>query len=438
MKLISSFLLSMIFLVFTGCSDDNPDEFPYPDEKPTSEGRTLIIYQNAQNSLGYDQYHKNDSAEIVKGAPYMNKNDRILLYMDDKQNPRIYLITQTTVIPKCIYYSQSDADSSSPTTLYNVLNWCKTNYPAQSYGLVLWSHADGWLPPISPSTTHSSNSQASPSSFGIDVGTDGNMQYDLDYNGNIGSQMSIEDLAKALIQSGIHFDYMFFDACAMQCIECCYTLRHATDYIIAGPIMMPAVGANYQKLIKEGFFTDDPSDIARTYYQYMAHEAPFPYDDYGVVISSIKTDGLDSLARLTAEILPQSDGKSYPNMNNAQAYACYISSYGYAPEFYDAGQVMQRILTSSVDSATNYRRWETQLKHCIAYKAATPSIFSHYTITGNEIFIDINQDNYCAASMFVPQKKYTANAPNCRYGDLNEAFRNTEWYRDAGWQQKGW
>ena len=41
--------------------------------------------------------------------------------------------------------------------------------------------------------------------------------------------------------------------------------------------------------------------------------------------------------------------------------------------------------------------------------------------------------NYCGVAAFLPQPAYTQNANACIFGDLNELFRQTEWYRAAGW-----
>ena len=59
-----------------------------------------------------------------------------------------------------------------------------------------------------------------------------------------------------------------------------------------------------------------------------------------------------------------------------------------------------------------------------------PSYFDFQTMPASE--------EYCGVSMFVPQTLYTDNAVNCAYGDLNAAFRHTEWYAAAGWSATGW
>ena len=40
--------------------------------------------------------------------------------------------------------------------------------------------------------------------------------------------------------------------------------------------------------------------------------------------------------------------------------------------------------------------------------------------------------------MFVPQQRYADNAARCPQGNLNTTFRDTEWYRVAGWKAAGW
>ena len=47
-------------------------------------------------------------------------------------------------------------------------------------------------------------------------------------------------------------------------------------------------------------------------------------------------------------------------------------------------------------------------------------------------------EEYCGVAAFIPQHLYTDNAANSAYGDLNTAFRHTEWYKEAGWDVTGW
>lgn len=423
MKKKTSLLFFVTVLFLSACSDDDGPKVP----PITTKECTVIVYQNAQNSLGADNCHRSDSAEIVQGARFMGEGDRLLMYMDDGGTPRIYLVDKTTVVPQCVYRAGTDLDSSDPETLKLIVKWCADRYPASRYGLVLWSHADGWLPKIV------SSSGKRLRSFGLDVGPGGDMNRDRGADGNYGSQMTIDDMAVALEGTGVHFDYIFFDACLMQCVETDYVLRNVADYIVAGPIVMPAIGANYYKLMQKGLFGKNPADIAESYFRYMDSEAPYPYDDYGLVISVVRTEGLDSLARLQADALSEFNGR-YPDVSSVQRYADYVSSYGYSPEFFDAAQLMRKLAVS--DEA--YRRWKKQLDDCVVYKAATSEVFSYYDFLGRPYYIPVDRNDFTGISMFVPQRYYESNASSCRYGNLNEAFRQTQWYRAAGWEQKGW
>jgi len=73
-----------------------------------------------------------------------------------------------------------------------VLNDIIQMYPAQEYGLILWSHGTSWLP-----------AGSSLRSFGEDSG----------------EQMNIPDLAENL---PIKFDFILFDACLMVSVEVVY------------------------------------------------------------------------------------------------------------------------------------------------------------------------------------------------------------------------
>ena len=74
-------LLTYIIMctLVAGCShhDDEP-------VLPRKEGRrTVLIYQCAQNSLGYYNYHRQDSLELMDGLRYLDKSDRLLVFTDD-------------------------------------------------------------------------------------------------------------------------------------------------------------------------------------------------------------------------------------------------------------------------------------------------------------------------------------------------------------------
>lgn len=396
-------------LLTTSCSDSGID----PDD--VLHHKTAIVYFSAQNSLG--DYVMRDMREIAVGASSLKKDETVVVYLDRSVGSEIYVFdrTHTDLTPTLTF--EKNLDSSDPATIARVLSWTKENYPAQSYGLTLWSHADGWLPPLN-TDYQSAASRKWLKSFGVDD--------DDVFATDRGTSISIEDLATVLRNSGMKFRYVFFDACLMQCIEVDYALRNVTDYVIGAPISTTADGAYYTHQLTDGLFADDPADIARTYYADVAARVSSSYS-MGIVVSAVKTDELDSLARLTRRLVAKNDIKLTTldpqwAMDNVQYYNIYSAHLFFRPDFFDAAEAMEVILP-----AEDANLWREQLEKCVVYKAGTPTFYVEGASGG--IFLTLSA-GYSGVSMFVTQQKYADNAYLCPYGDLNEAWRQTEWAKN--------
>jgi hypothetical protein len=319
--------------------------------------------------------------------------------------------------------------------LQQVLTWTAQKFPADEYGLVMWSHADGWIPAQNPSVNSSDDSvlkskQApfAPYSWGIDVGAGGSMSTDKGADGKLGEQMNIENMAQAIEQSGVHLKYIFFDACMMQTLEVGYALRHATDYVVASPIAITAYGANYTHQLEFGLFSTDVTDIIKTYRADIVdpYQASL-YSDSGIVFAVVKTSALDQLAQATNMALQLSDinAENIHDLEGAQHYHTYTSHYYYRPHQYDARMAMQHILTPSA-----FALYDEALRQVVVDQVATSRFWagpSYYS------YMDVDTANYCGVSAFIPQEIYTQNAGRCPQGDLNQAFLKTEWSKAAGW-----
>lgn len=425
---LSARLICLLVLLTSlcACHDDEADPSLWPSGKAAH--RTVLIYMCAQNSLGADRYHLSDSAEIMQGRQFIAPNDRLLLYVDDAQYPRLMEISASSETPVLLRKWNNEVNSADPQTLRDVATWVRQHCPAEEYGLVLWSHADGWIPAVNKAYAPSSSTFA-PFSFGIDVGTGGSLAGDRDQTGKLGPQMDITEMAQALAESGMHLRYILFDACLMQNVESDYALRHVTDYVVASPIAISAYGGNYTHLIQAGLFSPQVEDIVTTYYaDIIDPEQSKTYDDYGVVISCVRTASLDTLARTIAELLPNSSiaiESTMPSFNGVQYYHPYHPHYFYRPKQHDLRCTMQRIL-----SEEDMQRLDEALAKVVTCKRATTRFWAG---PSNWTYINVDTTNYCGVAAFLPQPAYTQNAKACLYGDLNEQFRQTEWYRAAGW-----
>lgn len=412
------------------------------DEIYVEEGMartTVLVYMAAQNSLGLDyndqyRFQKLDSAEIMAGRSYIPSDGRLLVFIDDAETPRLYRVSPRSANPILIKRWSRDEDSASPEMLMEVLSLMKTTCPADNYGLVLWSHADGWLPAMNARVTSSRRTliiDRGTFSFGIDSGK-GIGQSDQDK----GSQMSITDMAAAIRESGVHAKYIFFDACLMQNVEVAYTLKDVADYIVASPIMTPAAGSNYMSQIKRGFFSDSPSDIAQTYYSDVTdpaqQEGASGYAGYGIVMSAVRTDKMEPLASAVAAALRRSDifADGSPDMEGVMAYLPYVRNYYYRPHFYDARQAMLKLFKGAEGDAA-----VKALDEAVVERVAT-NLF--YFGPGYYDMQNVDLSTYGGISMFIPQEIYTDNAYRCAFDDLNEAFKLQPWYEAAGWRYSGW
>ena len=424
------FPLLFLLLGILSCHDDK-SETTLPNPPVETARRTVLIYCAAQNSLGVSgTYYKSawteDSLELAAGKHFISDDDRLLVFVDDAYHPRLYRF-RADATPELVWQWGYDANSANPATFKDVLLRVKERFPAEEYGLSMWSHADGWLP---SSNTNYSKARTlptlSPLSFGIDVGTNGNMHSDhTSNNKDLGAQMNITDMAVAIRESGLHFTYIFFDACLMQCIEVAYELRDVTDYIIASPISIAAAGAYYTHMLERGFFSANPTDIAKTYYEDVtSEELARVYDDFGIVISALKTKELDALAAAVRTALADIDFSAYPDLTDAHAYHVYSYNYYFRPHYYDMRSALRHLLTDA-----QFAPVEAALTRATAFYAAT---HKYWVGPRDSDYHSLALSECCGVSMFFPQKEYADNASRCDFGNHNETYTQTAWAKAIG------
>ena len=322
------YILLLLTLLLCSCHDNTPTPEPVEPGSVTAR-RTVLVYMSAQNSLINNV--ATDSAEIMNGRQYLANNDRMLFFIDDGQSPRLYRVARQWSKPQLVQQWSNNLCSTDPNTLQSVLQWVKTQFPAHEYGLVMWSHADGWLPATDTNypTTLNAHVAARPFSFGIDTGNQSVWTDD-------GTQMNVTDMAQAIVQSGMHCRYIMFDACLMQNLEVAYALRHATDYVVASPMSIHNAGAYYTHQLRSGLFAQSPDSIALTYYNDVVNYADSIYDHMGIAISCIQTDQLEPLAALMKQALPHSllaNGQS-ANMAQVLSYQNYTYRFYWRPHNY--------------------------------------------------------------------------------------------------------
>lgn len=365
--------------------------------------RTVLVYMAADNNLS--SFQKDDLNEMLRGAIDIPSNSRLIIYVDDTSLPRILTFERQKgrrPVCKTLHRYDIEHNSGDAETLRMAMEWVIDNSPSESYGLVLWSHGESWIPFKSPA------------------------QKAVCLDSNSGSWMEIPDIANVL-SSFPRLEFILFDACFMQSIEVAYELRNNTNYIIGSPAEIPAPGAPYNRIIKPMFsLTNCAEGITEEYYK-AYNEGGITINgssanSYGVCLSIIDCSQMDQLAKVTKDMITKyaASTQSPETLQEIQRY--YYKESSTRPRYYDMNGYMLRLLTDHND----YIQWKDAFNRAVCYKITTPQWYSGYT--GME---KIDMKNYGGVSCYIPQN--TSNRTN-----LNKAFTSTLWYHAAGWQQIGW
>ena len=127
-------------------------------------------------------------------------------------------------------------------TITEVISYMAEQAPARRYGLILGGHGLGWVP-------DGTSVNAIRFSAFQDFWSPMPNALPTRWMGDSGKRAEIPQLAAAFGNTGLHFDYLLFDACFMSSIEALYDLRGCADRIIASPCEVMAAGFNYTDIL---------------------------------------------------------------------------------------------------------------------------------------------------------------------------------------------
>ncbi len=265
-----------------------------------------------------------------------------------------------------------------------------SDYPADSYGLIFFSHASGWLP---------EGMFSNPRSLVIDKG-DGTRH-----------EMEYTDFAAAIPDK--KFDFIILEACLMADVMSMYELRNKADYILASSaeIVSPGFEPVYKNEIIGLFNTKKPveevvSDFGKAYYNYVETYYAGQGAYYSMTLSLIKMSEMQNLATTTKTALKGKPiDQSTVQVNTIQRF----DRPNGLNRYFDMGHVMQNLLLSE------YEIFNEQLKKTVVWKANTKNFFMG---AGGSNGYVIN--HHSGLTTYVEQSMY----PN-----LNAAYKNSSWYK---------
>jgi hypothetical protein len=348
-----------IFLIGCDKETDLPD---------FAASRTVIAYMAANNDLSGDALA--DLEEMKQG--FSETGVRLVVFIDiSGEAPCLLEIGKDEENRIKTYEELNSADAG---ILQTVLREITGLYPADEYGLILWSHGTSWLP-----------SGIALRSFGNDSGR----------------EMNIPDLAGAL---PVKFDFILFDACLMGAVEVAYELKDKADFLIASSTETIYRGFPYDRIIPELLAPEvSPVRIAQQYFDY--------YDGQqgayrSATISVTDTHELEALAEATALVI----GDSPFNMANFDRTAVQrldVYNEQYVFDFLD-------FITKAFPQA-DLMALRGQINKTAIYKAHTPQFIGKYNIS-----------TYCGLGCYIPHPQRN---------DLNTYYHRLQWCEASGFSQ---
>lgn len=402
MKLrICFFLLLGLTFFLSACDNDDP-------EPGKGKGtRTVLAYIMADNNLS--KFSADDINEMMEGMKQVNASGcNLLVYTDEQYStPVLYHIYKNKkgIVQKEAIREYEEQISTDAAVMQEVIQRAFSEYPADSYGLIIWSHGEGWIPSPLPVKKNVSTRW-----IGQDT-TDGT------------HYLNITDMA-SVFETVPHLDFILFDACFGQSIEVAYELRKYTDYIIGSPTEIPGPGASYDKVVPAMFKEANVGiEIGKAYYE--PYEAKYtgaiPSDNSnwtgGVSVSVINCAALEDLASVTKQTLTEVERNTLLNGNlfDYDKRSKYSSGYvGY----YDMKQLMQYL-------SADMNAWTSVADDVIIYWRSTPKNFSGII----QSMFPLPQEASCGMSHYIPVFPTSA---------ATTAYRSTAWYEAAGLSKLNW
>lgn len=367
--------------------------------EPSLYKRTVLVYIAADNNLS--SFALQDLAEMKEGMAQVSDGTlHLLVYIDTGSSPRLVeLKKQNGQVVEDVVRTYDDRNSVGVDETLEVFDAVFTNpdFLAESYGLIYWSHADGWIPYGEVSTRW--------------VGQD---KTDGDHRMNLSELVTV-------LQSAPHLDFLMFDACFMASVEVAYEVRSFADYYIASPTETPGPGAPYQVLVPLMAADQAAVQMGQAYCDYYAAN----YNG-GIGISNsnwtggaslcvMRTDALEALAALTTQLLPA----EVVDIASLKKAVFDYDHDGWGRDYvgyFDLKQLMEQVLDDA-----SYATWTQAFDAAIAYWSTTPKNYSQFVGM-------FSMEGANGITHYIPGSSTQRDV----------AYRSLQWYQDAGLEKLGW
>lgn len=417
---MKKWLYTLLVIVLAACSNEIPEQQP-----AKRSGRTVLAYLISNNKAGsLDTYLRDNVIDMYTALGNMKESCTLLVfyrpytgdaplskptlmsfYADGRGNiNNVAALTGTELtfdavcrIAQKKEYTMNSQIATDPAVMEEVFTDMQTVAPSDSYGLILGSHASGWMKGTSVPTK----------AFGDDDG------YNID----------IPDLADVLKNSfSEKLDFVLFDACMMGTAEVGYELRETTSYCIASAMETPVYGFPYDQILP--YLYSENVDYSAVCHEFISFNKTNNLWGTCAVMDCSQMENLASAVK--AKLSEWQDALSSVFMQNVQQYG--VNSYKYFS--YDVLDFFRELGRKSGVVKT------TDLNEAIAsvQSALNQAVIAKDCLSGVDYDFDglvIDGTRFCGIGMYIPGEynRYVANktAWNSYYE------QSISWYRAVGW-----
>lgn len=359
----------ILFFFLVSCEKDNVEP---------QKTRTLMVYLAGDNNLSG---HMQKNISSMMSAWKKSYNANIVIYFDaPNAAPELYTFRfKGKEVEKQVLKTYEEMDSADPEVLKKILNEMQDLYPSDSYGLILGSHASGWIP--SGGFGRSNRMLYAEPVLTRSFGTD--------YTGP--NEMDTRDMAKAIPFNKENLEFILFDACLMSSIEVLYDLRDKAKYVIASPAELPAPGFPYARVIPYfwGKGTNLEKDLVKVCDEFWDYYNTYNAANRFGTIALIKMDGMEHLFDLTREVL-QGKKENVATIDKNAVYCYPMVEYSKHDRFFDLGEYMKYMTEGREGLYKEYRDFlDNQV---VIYKNVTNPFY----------YTEIPEEKFSGIATYIP------------------------------------
>lgn len=416
---MKKWLYTLLVIVLAACSNEIPEQQP-----AKRSGRTVLAYliSNSPKSLEgnlqdnvVDMYMAlaeiKDSCTLLvfyrpqEYSSYLDVPTLLCFDTDGRGNiNNLPAVTGTDLTFESVChvaqkkeYTMNSQIATDPVVMEEVFTDMQTVAPSDSYGLILGSHASGWMKGTSVPTK----------AFGDDDG------YNID----------IPDLADVLKNSfSEKLDFVLFDACMMGTAEVGYELRETTSYCIASVMETPVYGFPYDQILP--YLYSENVDYSAVCHEFISFNKTKDVWGTCAVMDCSQMENLASAVK--AKLSEWQDALSSVSMQNVQQYG--VNSYKYFS--YDVLDFFRELGGKSGVAETDLNEAiasiQTVLNEAVIAKECIPN-------PSNSSF-RVDETRFCGIGMYIPKEVNDYVPDNISWNNWNDYYKQSiSWYRAAGW-----